>query len=156
MERDYLRLRQAESRYRMLFNIASEAVLIVDAGTRIVLEANPAAGELLATRRSASSVGPFPRASTSCSEAVVGLLAAVRNAGKTRDASVRLARGDSEIIVSASLFKQDDVAHDVIRLNRALLTSAAASSADDARSVSPARSIDRPTVPRSPMKTATC
>ena len=33
MERDYVRLRQAESRYRVLFQIASEAVLIVDQAT---------------------------------------------------------------------------------------------------------------------------
>ncbi|MBX9605654.1 MAG: transcriptional regulator PpsR [Gammaproteobacteria bacterium] len=134
MERDYLRLRQAESRYRMLFNIASEAVLIVDAGTRIVLEANPAAGELLGDTPERIVGRAFPQGfDIRGSEAVVGLLAAVRNAGKTRDVSARLARGDSEIIVSASLFKQDDVAHYVIRLNRALVSSAATSSADDAR-----------------------
>lgn len=47
LERDYLRLRQAESRYRLLFQSASEPVLIVDAGSRRVREANPAAARLL-------------------------------------------------------------------------------------------------------------
>ena len=47
MEREFLRIRQAEARHRLLFQVASEAVLIVDAITRKILEANPAAGRLL-------------------------------------------------------------------------------------------------------------
>lgn len=47
LERDYIRLRQAEMRYRLLFDIASEAVLIVDGETRVIREANPAAHRLL-------------------------------------------------------------------------------------------------------------
>ncbi|MES2904852.1 MAG: transcriptional regulator PpsR [Pseudomonadota bacterium] len=47
LERDYIRLRQAETRYRMLFDMASEPVLIVDAETRRIREANPAAHRLL-------------------------------------------------------------------------------------------------------------
>lgn len=42
LERDYMRLRQAESRYRILFDMASEPVLIVDSETRRIREANPA------------------------------------------------------------------------------------------------------------------
>ncbi|UZK66652.1 transcriptional regulator PpsR [Sphingomonas sp. M1-B02] len=47
LERDYIRLRQVETRYRMLFDIASEPVLIVDAQTRLIREANPAAHRML-------------------------------------------------------------------------------------------------------------
>lgn len=47
LERDYIRLRQAETRYQMLFDMASEPVLIVDAKTRRIREANPAAHRLL-------------------------------------------------------------------------------------------------------------
>ncbi|HVF94013.1 MAG TPA: transcriptional regulator PpsR [Sphingomonas sp.] len=47
LERDYMRLRQAETRYRLLFDMASEPVLIVDADTRRIREANPAAHRLL-------------------------------------------------------------------------------------------------------------
>ena len=43
MERDYARLRHVETRYRLLFQMSSEPVLIVDASTQKVLEANPAA-----------------------------------------------------------------------------------------------------------------
>lgn len=47
MERDYARLRKAEARYRLLFQTTAEAVLIVDASTQKVMEANAAAGRLL-------------------------------------------------------------------------------------------------------------
>ena len=43
MERDYIRLRHAETRYRLLFQVSSEAVMIVDAGNNTILDANPAA-----------------------------------------------------------------------------------------------------------------
>ncbi len=46
MERDYSRLRHVETRYRLLFQVTSEAVLVVDAATHKVLEANPAAAQL--------------------------------------------------------------------------------------------------------------
>ena len=47
MERDYLRLRHIEARYRVLFDTSSEAVLMVDAATQRVLEANVGAQTLL-------------------------------------------------------------------------------------------------------------
>lgn len=47
MERDYARLRQAESRWRLLFQTSAEPILVVDAGTRRVREGNGAAWRLL-------------------------------------------------------------------------------------------------------------
>jgi transcriptional regulator PpsR len=47
MERDYARLRDAQARYRHLFQSCSEAVLVVDAQTMRVIEGNPAATRLL-------------------------------------------------------------------------------------------------------------
>ena len=43
LERDYWQLRQAEARYRLLFQTATEPVLVVEARSRRVVEANPAA-----------------------------------------------------------------------------------------------------------------
>ena len=45
MERDYLRLRHLESRYRILFDLTSEGVLVVDGKSQKIIEANPAAAE---------------------------------------------------------------------------------------------------------------
>lgn len=50
MERDYWLQRQAESRYRMLFHVATDGVLVVDAQTLCIVEANRAACELLRWR----------------------------------------------------------------------------------------------------------
>lgn len=47
LERGYWRSRQAESRYRLLFQVATDAVLTVDAHSLRVVEANPAAASLL-------------------------------------------------------------------------------------------------------------
>lgn len=47
MERDYLRLRHIEARYRVLFDTSSEAILLVDAGSQRVLEANASAQTVL-------------------------------------------------------------------------------------------------------------
>ena len=46
MERDYWRMRHMETRYRSLFQVVSEAVLILDATTLRLEEANPAAEKM--------------------------------------------------------------------------------------------------------------
>lgn len=47
MERDYWKLREVETRYRLLFEASNEAVLLVRADNLQVVEANPAAREAL-------------------------------------------------------------------------------------------------------------
>ncbi len=46
MERGYWQARQAEARYRLLFQIATDAVLVVDAETLEIVEANQAAAQM--------------------------------------------------------------------------------------------------------------
>jgi transcriptional regulator PpsR len=117
MERDYWRLRHVETRYRLLFQMASEAVLIVDATTQKVVEANPAAVQLLGetTRRVVGRAFPdgFDTEST---QALQGLLAGVRAAGRADDVRARLAEGRREVVVSASLFRQENSTLFLIRL----------------------------------------
>jgi transcriptional regulator PpsR len=49
MERDYSRMRHAETRYRLLFQTSADAVMVVDSADRKILEANPAAARLFAS-----------------------------------------------------------------------------------------------------------
>jgi PAS domain S-box-containing protein len=49
-----------ETRYRLLFQSVSEAVLIVDAGLRRVVEANPAAALVLGNTATHIVGRPFP------------------------------------------------------------------------------------------------
>lgn len=117
MERDYLRLRQAETRYRILFEDATEAVLIVDAATRTVLEANPAAGRLLGTEAERLIGRAFPSDfDEDSTRALRDLLGAVENGARNRETSVRLGARDDAVVVSASLLRQDQRAHFVVRL----------------------------------------
>lgn len=108
MERDYSRLRQAETRYRLLFQMSPDPVLVLDGTTQRVTEANPAALRIFgkdqrrATGRTiAEAFVPESRA------AVQSLLAAVRAAGRGDDVRARLAEDGTEVTVSASTFRQE-------------------------------------------------
>jgi PAS domain S-box-containing protein len=109
MERDYLRLRHAEARYRLLFQMASEAVLIVDAANQRVVEANPAAARLLGenVRKLAGRAFPegFELPGTQALQRLLGRGARRRD---PEEILVRLADGGTEFRVVASLFRQDD------------------------------------------------
>jgi transcriptional regulator PpsR len=117
MEREYLKLRQAEARHRLLFQVASEAVLIVDASNRKVLEANPAAGKLMGegALRLVGRLFPegFDEAST---QALQGLLGAVRATGRTNEVAATSADGTREFLASASLFREERSSFFLIRL----------------------------------------
>jgi transcriptional regulator PpsR len=117
MERDYWRLRHVETRYRLLLQMAKEAVLIVDATTLKVVEANPAAAELLGEgdRRivGRALVEGFDAASD---KALQALLASVRVAGRADDIRVRLREGDRQFVVSASPFRHENATQFLVRL----------------------------------------
>ena len=118
MEREYLKLRQTEARHRLLFQVATEAVLIVDASNRKVLEANPAAGKLLGdgSRRLVGHLFPegFDDFST---QSLQGLLGAVLATGRTSDVTVTSADGTREFLTSASLFREERSSFFLIRLS---------------------------------------
>jgi PAS domain-containing protein len=62
LERDYWRLRSVETRFRLLFDMASEAIVVVDAGTARILEANPAALEFFGLPERGCWARPSPSA----------------------------------------------------------------------------------------------
>lgn len=117
LERDYWRLRQLETRYRLLFQTASEAVLVIEAGTQKIVEANPAAVQLLGERGRGVlgrifPVGFDPRGT----QTVQGLLAAVRSAGRAEEVRAHLVDGAAEYRVSAALLRQENVTLYLVRL----------------------------------------
>jgi len=117
MEREYLKLRQAEARHRLLFQVASEAVLIIDAASRKVLEANPAAARLLGEGSRRLVGRAFPEGFDAASmEAMQALLGAVRATGRTDDVTVKSADGAREFVASASLFREERSSFFLIRL----------------------------------------
>ncbi len=120
VERDYARTRNSETRYRLLFQISSEPVLVVDGTSMLVIEANAAAGRVLgkAPRRLAGRSFPdlFDAEGV---KAVNNCLSGVRAAGRSDDVSVKFAEGKQEVSVSASAFRQDGVVHFLVRLTSA-------------------------------------
>ncbi len=118
LERDYIRLRQAEARYRLLFDMATEPVLIVDAATRRIREANPAAHRLLGAKDGALGeqlvsgiVDPQDR------EAFVAHLGAAEAADDVPPVTMRLKGGQGEAIFSARLFRQARTALLLVRID---------------------------------------
>ncbi len=118
MEREYARLRHEETRYRLLFQIASESVMIVDATTNKVMEANPAAVERLGGN-SGAIVGRDLRDffEADAYPAVQGMLAGLRNTGRALDVPARMRKQPESSNVSASLFRQGSTAYFLVRLS---------------------------------------
>lgn len=107
LEREYWLQRQAESRYRMLFQVATDAVMVVDAATLKLVEANRAAANLL-------GIAPDQLVGMSASEgidtvsrpAVDQLFATARSSGRPAELRARLkSRPDTAIDISATPFR---------------------------------------------------
>ena len=119
MERDYSRLRHVETRYRMLFQMSSEPVFIVDASNRKVIEANRAATELAGESHGRMVGRPFPDGvgfDAESKQAVRNLLEAVQSARRENDVRARLVDRSGEYLVSASLFRLETSALFLVKL----------------------------------------
>jgi transcriptional regulator PpsR len=137
LERAYWQQRQAESRYRLLFQVATDAVLVVDARTLRIVEANSAAGGLFRTDATAlageEAAGLVAETARS---AVVELLSMARTSGRPAEirAMTRAAGGGHAgpryIDMSATPFRADDTR---LLLLRARPTGADAASSQEAR-----------------------
>ena len=117
MERDHLRSRQAETRYRALFDLSAEPVFIVDSARRRIVEANPAArrlsggrGEDVIGESFAELIAPQER------DLVMALLGAVAAAEQVSPTPVRLAGTDAPYLMAATMFRQERAAFFLIRL----------------------------------------
>jgi transcriptional regulator PpsR len=117
VERDYWSLRQLETRYRFLFQTASEAVLIVDAGNQKILEANPVAEKLLGAQGKRVVGRPLADAFAKESAAPVhDFLAEVRAAGRAEDIQAKLP-DSRRLAVRAALLRQESGSLLLVRLH---------------------------------------
>jgi transcriptional regulator PpsR len=119
LERDYLRMRHFETRYRLLCDLSAEAVVLVDAHTMKVVEANPAAARLWGMRGEAMPGKAFPFGLDSPGDQIATEhLAAVRAVGSADPVSVTLAADGRRAILSASLVRHDTSTDLLVRLVR--------------------------------------
>jgi len=120
MERDYWRFREAETRYRNLFQSSAEAVLIVDGATLRVVEVNPAAMTLLSggAAKPAKVVGVALGSlfAAEAAEPLAAALAAARSVGKHERLSALLVGVRRSVNLAVSSFRQDQASFLLVRL----------------------------------------
>lgn len=116
LEQDYWRLRQLETRYRMLFDMVADAILVVDAVSGRILEANPRAAELLAGGD--NIIGkPFPAGFDHAGmAAVASLLREAQAVGKGSATGVGAANSDAGFTVVANFLRQGNESRFLVRL----------------------------------------
>jgi transcriptional regulator PpsR len=117
LERDYLRMRQLEARYRMLFEQTGEPILILEASSLKIREANPAAHTILGARAGSLPGKKLPafvdKASRDDLHSLVG--ASLASAAPT-PLAITLSKGSREVEAAASGFTQDRTQFLLLRL----------------------------------------
>ena len=116
MERDYWRLRHVETRYRLLFQVATEAVLILDATTEKLEEANPAAYKLLGDKARVANWTLVQGLDSLSVPAVQQMFATLRLRGRADPITVCFVDSVDIYNVSGSLFRQENSTHFLIRI----------------------------------------
>ncbi len=116
IEQEYARLRHAEKRYRLLMQVATEALMVVDGRSGRVVEANPSAGSLL-NKPLKRLVGSALSDSFSGadSDKIAAMLASLRSVGRVDDVALALG-GDQQAVASATVFREDNAVFYLIRL----------------------------------------
>ncbi|MDC6168931.1 PAS domain-containing protein [Paucibacter sp. XJ19-41] len=117
LEHHFWSRRQAESRYQLLFQVANDAVLVLDALSLKVLEANAASAALLG--HDAGSIQGRPLSESlppSARAAVLELLATARSSGRAGEIRVRGPAGALD--VSATPFRADEAQLILVRARR--------------------------------------
>jgi transcriptional regulator PpsR len=143
LERDYASLRQAQARYRGLFQTAPEPLMVADAQSLRVTEANPAALKLIEQGRRSLGVPVVDLLHADDRSAAQRLLVGMRQAGGTQSLAVRLnpdSSGDKpsggkpgpddSVTLGVTMLMEEKSAILVLRLSAGAGATTATSSAD--------------------------
>jgi transcriptional regulator PpsR len=119
MERDYWRLRHVETRYRLLFQLSTDAIVVVDADTMRIVDASGAAARVfdMPTEKLIGRQFPLGLALESVRQ-MEDLLSSARTTGHAGDIKIHLSEGRGETLASASCFRQENLTLLLIRLSR--------------------------------------
>ena len=111
METEYWRLRHAETRYRLLFQVTSDAMLILDGDSERLEEGNPAASALLgdAIRRQGWSLADCLDGESYA--AVRQVFSGLRSSGRASPLKVHLADTRTVMHLSVTIFRQEESSH---------------------------------------------
>jgi transcriptional regulator PpsR len=117
VEQEYQRLRNSETRFRVLLQSATDAIMIVDSRTGRLTESNPAAATLLSK--------PLKRLQGAALEdvfadkdwaAVKASLDTLRNTGRSEDVVLREVGEQQQAVLSSSVFRQENNAYFLLRM----------------------------------------
>ncbi len=120
MEREYWKKRQNEARYRMLFQVATDAVMVVDARSLKIVEANRAAAQIFGLSAESMSGRPLVALiDRSSRPGVEALLVQARETGRPAEARARAELRAATVSVSAAPFRSDGEVHLLVRARAA-------------------------------------
>ena len=116
LEQDYWRLRQIETRYKRLFDMVSDAIIVVDGDSQRVIESNPRAAALLSPDQDSIAGKPFPVGlDKTGTRSVKALLDEVRLAGRGSIEEVHTEHGDHCFDINATFLRQGNEARFLVR-----------------------------------------
>ena len=118
MEHEYRDLRRAETRYRILFQLLTEAIVIVDGASHKVIDANLSAAKLLhktAIKISGENVASlFAKPSR---EAAMAAMALARQQGTTRSVEATLNATKQNVTLAIEPFRDDGQINLILRFD---------------------------------------
>jgi transcriptional regulator PpsR len=118
LERDYLRLRQVETLYRLLFERSTDPLLIVDGDSYRIRDANPAAHALLkAQPDSLAGVKISSLVAKASRDPLVAFLGASATANALAPTTVKMAVTNEMLTVGATGFRQGGAPLLLVRLS---------------------------------------
>jgi transcriptional regulator PpsR len=108
MERDYWKLREVETKYRLLFDASHEPVVLLNAGTLRMVEANPAAAHAMELDSVPAMGRPFlPEISAGDRDAFQAMALRVREQGKAPGISLHFGKDQKAWLVRGSLMSTE-------------------------------------------------
>ena len=117
LERDYTKLRLAETRYRLLLQSIGDAVLTVDTSTQKVVEINPAAARLFGEEAKRLTGRTFDEFFSAQTGRLVGeWLSGLRTSGRAEPLRVRPSNAKRDFRLNGILFRQENASHALLRL----------------------------------------
>ena len=117
VEQEYQRLRNSETRFRVLLQSATDAIMIVDARTGRVAETNPASSSLLGRslkRIEGALMEDIFEAQDWASIKVA--LDGLRNTGKAEDIVLHPSKDAQQAVLSFSMFRQESTTYYLLRM----------------------------------------
>jgi len=117
IEQEYARLRHAETRYRLLMQVSSEAIVVVDARSGRIVEANAAAANLMNKPLKRLTGAQFAAMFDGPDSAKVeDLMTALRATGRADEVALTLEGRQQQAVLGATIFRQENASFYLMRL----------------------------------------